>query len=125
MPLRCALTRLSGNGVHQTETRPRRRPGPCRGQREQSHITAELFQLTAANAAGLKVRLQGATLVPFRQGSQSVQGQIFCELVVNRHFTKAVRNVVSAVRMRVLIVPSGVPVFAAISECVSPSKNAI
>ena len=41
------------------------------------------------------------------------------------HALNAFLSVINALRILVLTVPSGSPVISAISECVSPSKNAI
>ena len=58
--------------------------------------------------------------------SKGEKHQVFFVNVVGWvHAWNAFLSVNSALRIRVLTVPSGSPVISAISECVRPSKNAI
>src|SRR5260370_4673976 len=61
-----------------------------------------------------------------REQLHGKQRQIFrCNTPLFAHAVNAFLSEVSALRIRVFTVPSGSPVISAISECVSPSKNAI
>src|SRR5205085_4591878 len=60
-----------------------------------------------------------------REGLHGVERQLFFGNVPGAvHAWIAFRTLMSAVLIRVLIVPRGSPVWAAISEWLSPSKNA-
>jgi len=77
----------------------------------------------ARNHSRVLLRFRGA-----RRRTQTEQDQVIhIGMEIGRHpeTSKAFRIEINADRMRVLTVPKGCPVFAAISVCVCPSKKAI
>jgi len=85
--------------------------GPARGAQ-----AAKLFEFAATRGAAGKMRFERGLFFAF-QAAQRVEREVFCELFVHTHvISTALRNIISPVRMRVFIVPSGSPVFCEISE---------
>ena len=88
---------------------------------EQGRVSAQLLEVAAARSAVTQVLLERKTLFTLER-IHCVESEIVGELFVCAHAITALRKANSAVRMRVLIVPSGSPVFFAISVCVIPWK---
>ena len=80
--------------------------------------TAQLRQLGRALRAGREVRFERTTLVRVERAERVGRHRLFEECVCHAESTR--RSDATAVRKRVLTVPSGTPVCPAISECVSP-----
>src|SRR5262249_2831744 len=108
---------------HQPLSRALRRLWTHRGESQQRGIGAQRLQFPTAVGARRQMHLQiGAGFSIER--ADSVQRQVFRELVMVLH-ANAFRTANNAERILVFTVPSGSPVFAAISVWVMPSKNAI
>src|SRR5882672_3690251 len=114
-------SRFLRNGLQQSFTRTPRRRRSRRRKCEQSHIPSQPLQLAAAGRALCQVPLERDTFVTL-QRSERQQCEIVGELFVQAHVSNTLRSACNPVRIRVLIVPSGSPVLAAISVWVSPSK---
>src|SRR5581483_10399504 len=111
--------RLGPDCLKQPLTRTLWRGRPHAGQRQHGHLRVDLFQLTPALRAIFQVlaKFRG---IGGRQLVQSVERQIVCKLPMISHAASPFLSAARAARIRVLIVPSGSPVLAAISEWVSP-----
>src|SRR5439155_24961046 len=116
--------RFASDGIHQTLPCPPRRSRTSRRKRHQGHVPPDCFQLAPARGTLRQMILHRKSLVTL-QPTQGVECEILRELFVYVHATNVLRNASRPLRMRVVIVTSGSPVFAAISPCVNPSKYAI
>ncbi len=78
-------------------------------------------------AEGTALQMQTDLLILFRTKElQRKECEIFwIDVPIRVHACSPFLSVNNALRIRVFTVPSGSPVISAISECVSPSKNAI
>ena len=111
--------RLGRDGPHQALFGARRRLRATARQAQQSQVAPQRLQFTTAGGAGVQVLLQFLTFGA-SQFAQCVERQVVGELFVRPHHANFARNCCRPLRMRVLMVPRGSPVFSAISECVSP-----
>ena len=130
LPLRSGSFGIAANLAHQPLFYGGGRRNWRRGEGEKRDAPLRFGELTRALAAAGEVRLDGLLLFAF-ECAEGVEIEIFFAswMAVHAvHIPDATevcsvrRKVSSAERRRVFTVPSGSPVRAAISECVSPSK---
>ena len=111
----CRQARLVGNSGHQPLPGTRGRLGSSGRQREQAEVAAQLFYFAAAGGASVQMLFERMALRAVER-SERVERQVFRELFVHGHTASTFRNASNPARILVLIVPSGSPVFPAISE---------
>ena len=98
---------------------------PIDAKRNQGEIPLQPGEFATARLTSRDVQANGRRLF-CRESLKRVERQVVLRNVLPfPHASSLFRRLFSAVRILVFTVPSGWPVFAAISACVNPSKNAI
>ena len=95
------------------------------GMSVDSQIALHSGELATALDAALDMLCHRGGLVRGEQLHGKQSKVVLFDMSRAAHALNAFLSVDSALRIRVLTVPSGSPVISAISECVRPSKNAI